>query len=228
MLACLAPAFSQNLLLERSSASTRLLFGDRKFWSNSGKILFFPLVCLDYYPDSFCSFVEIWPSKKVVSMNKCKGKLCLPWPWSKTLAVLSHNPCPTLSSSPHGVSHQRLNFSSLTNLEPLQTVFRQLQPLSSWGPGYLSSEPLDSRGAIWVLALHPPCLVPWFLASCWQCWTFGADFGKIIDARYDVSCNYGTCILECLCHLSHGTVEPWPECGALLQYHLPVELLSVV
>ena len=70
----------------------------------------------------------------------------------------------------------------------------------------------DSHGAESQLS----ALSPWFLASCWQCWVLGTDFGKTIGAKYDVVCSYGPCILACFCHLSHGMVESWPELGALL------------
>lgn len=104
-------------------------------------------------------------------------------------------------------------------MEPRWTIFKQLQPLSQWSPGYLESRqvtPLDSHSANWVSALLLPCLVPWFLASCWQCWALGTDFGKIIGAKYDVICSYGTCVLACTCCLSPGTVDSWPELGDLL------------
>lgn len=121
-------------------------------------------------------------------MKKCKGKLYLPWPCSKPLPYSLF--FRTLSFSPEG--------SALVpgNLEPRQTVFQQLQPLSLWHPGSLSRQvtPLDSHGAIWVSALLPPYLVLWFLASCWQRWTRGTGFGKIVGVEYDVTCSCGTCI----------------------------------
>lgn len=59
-------------------------------------------------------------------------------------------------------------------------------------------------------------LCTWFLASCWQGWVLGTDFGKMVVAKYDVICNYGPCILACSCCLSDGMIEFRLELGALL------------
>lgn len=152
-------------------------------------------------------------------MKKCKGKLYWPGPCSKPLPYSLF--FRTLSFSPEG--------SALVpgNLEPRQTAFQQLQPLSWWRPGSLSRQvtPLDSHGAVWVSALLPPYLVLWFLASCWQHWTFGTGFGKIVVSSMT---SHAAVALAFPCHLSHGMVESWPECGALLQYHLPILPWNVV
>lgn len=50
-------------------------------------------------------------------------------------------------------------------------------------------------------------LCTWLLASCWQCWVLGTDFGKMVVAKYDVICNYGPCFLACSCSLSDGMIS---------------------
>lgn len=142
MLACLAPVFSQNLLPRPRSASMGLVFGNIKFWPNSGKILFFS--CLSFL--RFCSFdcgdLAFYEGHWHEEMEGKVDGICH-GPTVKTCQsyVILMSYLSLLAFLPHiEFLTWRLKFYSWTNLEPRQTVLKQLQPLIGRSPYSLSRQ----------------------------------------------------------------------------------------